>query len=198
MYRLFDPYDQNQHTRKLYNTANRDIDESICLALLIFIVIAAEPNAQSFGSRLSKATTTLHAAFQRVPMHHWSASPDLPFRTLTMGALGTKSLPKNSRTSSTQVILPFFIQCCHNVIGSGSYDGERLLERMKTSLWVPSIFGKKVKKLWVSMGVCKAELLDLSEDASTSSEAEREQIDDDHALSQSTTIRFLGTGKKKK
>jgi hypothetical protein len=63
---------------------------------------------------------------------------------------------------------------------------------------VPSIFDEKVKKLWVTMGVCRTEVLDLSEDMSTSSEGEREQFDDEYALGQSTTIRFFGSEKKRK
>jgi hypothetical protein len=200
MYRLFDWYDRNQHDQNPDIVSNKDVDKSVCLALLIFMIIATEPNAnaQSFGSRLSKATTKLHESLQRVPMYHWSASPDLLFWTFTMGGLGAKSLSKNSRTSSTQSIIPFFAQYCRNVIGSGVCDSERLLERMKTCLWVPSIFDEKVKKLWVTMGVCRTEVLDLSEDMSTSSEGEREQFDDEYALGQSTTIRFFGSEKKRK
>jgi hypothetical protein len=71
------------------------------------------------------------------------------------------------------------------------------MERMKTCLWVPSIFDEKVKRLWVSMGVCTAEVLDLSEDVSTSSEGEREKVDDEYTLGQSTTMRFFGAEKRR-
>jgi hypothetical protein len=79
MYRLFDWYDRNQHDQNPDIVSNKDVDKSVCLALLIFMIIATEPNAnaQSFGSGLSKATTKLHESLQRVPMYHWSASPDL-------------------------------------------------------------------------------------------------------------------------
>ena len=49
----------------------------------------------------------------------------------------------------------------------------------------------------VSLGVCQSDVQDL-EDVSTSSEGEREQVDDEYALGQSTTMRFFGAEKKKR
>ena len=145
MYRLFDWYDRNQHDFNQVDGSNKQVDECICLAFLIFMVFATGPNACSFGSRLSKVATKLHSRLQRVSMN--SASPDILFWTLTIGALGAKSLPKNTQSSTISPILPFLTQYCHTVIGSVTCDGDRLLERMKTCLWVPLIFDEKVNRL---------------------------------------------------
>ncbi|KAF1836177.1 hypothetical protein BDW02DRAFT_494191 [Decorospora gaudefroyi] len=198
MYRLFDWYDQNQRDASRQHTVSHGaVNESICLALLLFMVMVTEPNTHSFGSRLSKATAKLHASLQQAPMHHWANAPDLIFWTLTMGALGAKSLPKNSRSPTQKTMLAFFTQYCRHAIGSPDMaSAELLLERMKTCLWVPYIFDDRVKRLWVSMGLCRAEVVDL-EDVS-SSEGEREQVDDKYALGQSTTMRFFGAEKTRK
>jgi hypothetical protein len=51
--------------------------------------------------------------------------------------------------------------------------------------------------MWMSMGVCQSDVQGL-EDVSTSSEREREQVDDKYALGQSTTMRIFGAEKKKR
>jgi len=192
LYRLFNWYDCNRYGRKQNDTPHSTVSESICLALMIFMVIATEPNVQPLGCRLSRATTKLHATLQRIPIHAWSRAPDLLFWTLTIGALGAKSMTKGFRANSGQSILPYFTQSCRNTIGSCAIlSGDQMLERVKSCPWVPCVFDKGVKKLWTNMGLCKTEGLDV-EDMSTSSDGEREQIDGEYAVGQSTAMRFFG------
>ncbi|KAJ4377632.1 hypothetical protein N0V83_000460 [Neocucurbitaria cava] len=201
MYRLFDWHEQHTNNQ---NEETRQVDESICLALLIFIVNATEPNAFSFGSRLSKTVNKLHLALERVPLHHWSHAPDMLLWTLTMGALGAKTLPRGSRAStSTGPELSFFMQLSPAAVSDRSFklasmNLQLLLDKLKSCLWMPSIFDERLKRLWVSMGLCKPEVVDV-EDTSSSSEGEREQlVDDEYALGQSTTMRFFKLEGKKR
>ncbi|KAF1842458.1 uncharacterized protein K460DRAFT_359066 [Cucurbitaria berberidis CBS 394.84] len=197
MYRLFDWYEQNARYQDQSATL---VDQSICLALLIFMVNATEPNALSFGSRLSKTVTKLRKSLQRVPLLRWTNAPDILLWTLTMGALGAKGLPKGSRaTSSAESELSFFTQYSYTAFlghdnSVASTDLELLLEKMRTCLWIPSIFDVRVKRLWESMGLCKAEVWEW-EELSSSSEGDKDQVvDDEYALGQSTTLRFFSAG----
>ncbi|KAL7779938.1 hypothetical protein CFE70_009956 [Pyrenophora teres f. teres 0-1] len=196
LYRLFNWYDNNQYGLNQRDNPQSTVSESICLALMIFMVIATEPNAQPLGCRLSRVTTKLHDTLQHVPNYKWSNAPDLLFWTLTIGALGAKSMTKGFRANSGQITLPYFTQYCRNVVGPQvMFSGDEMLGRVKSCLWVPCIFDERAKRLWTNMGLCKAEVLDV-EDTSTSSEGEREQIDDEYALGQSTAMRFFGDGRR--
>ena len=192
LYKLFNWYDCSQYGRNQDDTPHSTVSESICLALVIFIVIATEPNTQPLGCCLSPATIKLHATLQRTPIYTWSGAPDVLFWTLTIGALGAKSMTKGFRASCSQSILPYFTRSCHNIIGSCAIlSGDQMLERVKSCPWVPCVFDKRVKKLWTSMGLFKTAGFDV-EDTSTSSEEEREQIDGEYAVGQSTAVRFFG------
>lgn len=196
LYRLFNWYDCYQYGRHQDDTSKLAISESICLVLIIFMVIATEPSMQPLGCRLSRVTMKLYATLQRVSIYQWSNSPDLLFWTLTIGAMGAKSITKGFRVSSGENILLYFTQYCRNVVGPHAvFSGDQMLERVKSFVWVPYIFDESVKRLWLSMGLCKAEVLDV-EDMSTSSEGEREQIDDEYAVGQSTAMRFFGNDSK--
>ncbi|RMZ71590.1 hypothetical protein GMOD_00006722 [Pyrenophora seminiperda CCB06] len=196
LYRLFSWYDCNHYDRHHNDISRSIVSESVCLALMIFMVIAMESNAQPLGCRLSRVTKKLHATLQRTPIYQWSNAPDLLFWTLTMGALGAKSMTKGFRASSGQNSLPYFTQYCRNVVGPHAIlSGHQLLERVKIFPWIPRIFEERVRRLWLSMGLFKAEVLDV-ENMSTSSEGEREHIDDEHAVGQSTAMRFFDNNRK--
>ncbi|KAI2477235.1 hypothetical protein Ptr902_11308 [Pyrenophora tritici-repentis] len=134
---------------------------------------------------------------QHIPIYKWSSAPDLLFWTLTIGALGAKSMSKCFRANSGQNTLPYFSQYCRNVVGlQAIFSSDQMLERMKSCVWVPCNLDERVKRLWMNMGLCRAEVLD-AEDMSTSSEGEREQIDDEYAVGQSTAMRFFGNDGKR-
>lgn len=195
MYRLFDWYDRftnNEH--KYYD---QTVDSSICLATLIFMVIATESNA-TFGSRLFKVVTELQTSLRGVPISQWANAPDLLLWTLTMGTLGAKSLPKSSSSLGTEFISYFFTeeyrQTFFNFGSSETCSTESMLQRMKYCLWMPSIFDKRAKRLWTSIGLCRRDVIEVDE---MSSEGERESIvDDEYALGQSTRMRFFAAEHK--
>jgi hypothetical protein len=195
MYRLFDWYQQNEQCALGgYATANA-LDQSVCLALLIFMVNATEPQAGSFGSRLSKVVKKLRQSLRSVPMFRWTNSPHILLWVSTMGALGAKGLPRAHKSPDEDSRLSFFKEHISLAFDSdGLYhapSADQLLDRMQSCLWIPSVFNERVKLLWVSMGVCEATMMQLDDISSE----EGEQVDDEYALGQSTTLRFFTAGK---
>lgn len=189
MYRLFAWHERSTNNHH----ATRPIDRSICLALLIFMVYATEPSAASFGSRLSKTVTKLQQSLHNTPVLAWSNAPDLLLWTVTMGALGAKSLPNTSTRH-----LPYFKQHCRTAFaGHVPIMIGDLMQRMQNCLWIPSIFETRAIRLWTSMGLCSSEKMDMEDMSSTSSDEERDHIiDEEYALGQSTTMRFFTADKK--
>jgi hypothetical protein len=191
MYRLFYWY-QNSGGDS-YNTqiSSNPVDQSICLALLIFMVNATDPTASSFGSRLSKTVTKLRKALCHIPILQWDKAPDLLFWVLTMGALGAKGLPKNYTTPGGEPELVFFTEHVRFAFASDTLaqntSTDQLLGRVRSCLWIPSVFDERAKLLWVSMGLCGAYISEI-EDVSSS---EGEQVENEYALGQSTTLRFF-------
>lgn len=57
MYRLFTWHQCNERSAASGSTTTAALDRSICLALLIFMVHATEPNVGSFGLRLTTTVT---------------------------------------------------------------------------------------------------------------------------------------------
>jgi hypothetical protein len=195
-YRLFDWYKQNEHGAiGGYTTAN-SLDQSVCLALLIFMVNATEPQAGSFGSRLSKVVEKLRQSLRYVPLSRWTNTTHLLLWILTMGALGAKSLPRSHKSPDDDPRLSFFkdhISLAFNCDGlSHPRVVDELLDRMQSCLWIPSVFNARVRLLWVSMGVREATMTGLDDISSS----EGEQVDDEYALGQSTTLRFFTAEKR--
>jgi hypothetical protein len=192
MYRLFEWYQQSDDNNGDEHTQSLSIDQSICLALLIFMVNATEPNAASFGPRLSKIVAKLRQTVDRVSPSLWNKSPDLFFWVLTMGALGARSVPKSRKSPGTEPHVAFFYSHIRLVLGNIGPDhaitADSLLQRMRGCLWVPSVFDERARVLWVSMGLCGPDLLNLEDTNSSDGE---HAIEDDYALGQSTTLRFF-------
>jgi hypothetical protein len=194
-YRLFQWCRQSEHGAIRGPAITNFVDQSVCLALLIFMVNATEPNATSFGPRLSKVVIKLRQSLRQTQMLQWAKAPDLLFWVLIMGALGAKSLPKTQKASGSDALLFFFKEHIRLAF-AGDFlhhqpSAEHVLDRMGSCLWVPSVFNEPVKLLWVSMGFCGASVTEL-EDTSGS---EGEQVDDEYALGQSTTLRFFTADK---
>jgi hypothetical protein len=196
MYRLFDWYQQNEHNViGGYATANA-LHQSVCLALLIFMVNATEPQAGCFGSRLSKVVKKLRQSLRSVPLFRWAKAPHILFWVSTMGALGAKSLPRTHKLSVEDSRLAFFKEHINLAFDGNDYghrpSADQLLDRMQFCLWISSVFNERIKLLWVSMGICEATTMEL-DDISSSSEGEL--VDDEYALGQSTTLRFFTAAK---
>lgn len=191
MYRLFDWYKTDEAIEVADRRAQRPVDQSICLAHLIFLVMAAEPHAHSFGSRLSKTVRKLRQSLQRVPISHWATAPDAFLWILTMGALAAKGLPRTQQTNTSDFEvfaqysqLSFTLTMEHN----GFVSAHSLLERVHRCPWISSVFDAQARRAWSQMGLCMPNIIDMYD---SSSEDEELPVDDEHAVGQSTTARFF-------
>lgn len=189
-YRLFDWYQTGEESELAGRNGRTPLDKCICLGHLIFLVMATEPLAYSFGSRFAKVVLRLRRSLQRVPLSNWTAAPEAFLWTLTMGALAAKDLPRTDFVRPSE--LAFFIQLSQLAFppndGNTLASSEEVLQQVQQCPWVPSIFDAKARRLWAQMGLCMLEIVDLYE---SSSEEEGPLVDDEHALGQSTTERFF-------
>jgi hypothetical protein len=191
MYRLFQWYQLNGDDSYSPKISTNLVDQSFCLALLIFMVNATDPSASASGSRLSKTVTKLRQALCTIQFSQWGKAPNLLFWVLTMGALGAKGLPKTHTAPNGEPESVFFQEHIRFAFAGEALtqdtSTDRLLDKVRTCLWIPSVFDARAKALWVSMGLCGACIIDI-EDVSSS---EGEQVEDEYALGQSTTLRFF-------
>lgn len=199
MYRLFDWYQAGEDSKLVGGCGRTPLDQSICLTHLIFLVIATDPYAYSFGSRLSKTVVRLRQSLQRVPASQWVVAPDLLLWILSIGALGARDLPRSQQSCASEYA--FFVQHAQLSFASNENGGftttHDLLRRVQRCLWIPSLFDTRARRLWAQMGLCIPDIVDTYD---SSSEEEEAPIDDEHALGQSTTARFfpaLKSGSKK-
>lgn len=150
MYRLFDWCQRSEEREISGRPGSNPIDQSICLAHLIFLVFATEPYAQSFGSRLSKSVVKLRQALQRVSILHWTPLPDLFLWILTMGALGVKDLPQSQQSYASD--FAFFVQHAQLSFASKKHHGtttvDNLLEKVQHYLWISSVFDTRARRVW--------------------------------------------------
>lgn len=196
MYRLFEWYQYSEEHNSGYHTAAGAVNQSVCLALLVFMVNATEPNAGPFGSRLSKTVARLRQSLRAVPLHLWGDAPNVLLWVSSMGALAARSLPKTQHAAANEQSLAFFEDYIQASIGEYwdcNTSAELLLDRMRSCLWISSVFDERANMLWTMMGLCGSSLAEL-DDASSS---EGEQIEDEYALGQSTTLRFFTADKRR-
>ncbi|EAT84742.1 hypothetical protein HBH56_048410 [Parastagonospora nodorum] len=190
MYRLFDWHQQSECGSVGGPTPTSPVDQSVCLALLIFLVNATEPNAGPLGPRLSKVVTKLRQSLQRISMLRWAKCPDLLLWVLTMGALGAGSYSRANKTYGDPC-LGFFTGNIKLAL-AGKFVHQRpsidhLIDILGSCLWVPSVFNKRVRSLSMPIGLCGTCIIEV-EDASSS---EDELVDGEYALGHSTTSRFF-------
>lgn len=198
-YRLFDWYQTGEESELAGRIGRNPLDQSICLAHLIFLVMATEPLARSFGSRLAKVVVKLRQALQRVPLSVWAVAPEAFLWILTMGALVAKDLPRTPHVRASEFAL--FIQYSQLAFPSKDHDSlassQGVLQQVQQCPWIPSVFDVRARRLWAQMGLCMRDVVDMYE---SSSEEEGPPVDDEHALGQSTTARFfpaMNSGSKK-
>jgi hypothetical protein len=196
MHRLFEWYQNDEAESSAREARTQSLDRSVCLALLIYIVNATEPNAD-FGARLSKAAVKLRLSLQQVPMVQWASAPNLFFWVATMGALGARTSPKIKRSSRIEAGLVFFrdyiryqLECERH---THTTSVEPLLVKVRTCLWIPSVFDERVKAIWTTIGLCGPGVIEL--DDSSSSEGEL-PLEYEYALGHSTTSRFFSTERR--
>lgn len=144
IYRLYDWYrketPEQQHT---------PIDQSICLALIIFLVRSSHPFHPGYQAMIITSVKKLRASMTKGSIFRWAKSPDLLLWALTIGALAAQGTTEAS----------FFSQYCSVAFADAGFDdktsAEELLDRMKNCLWIPVVFDNEVKKLWAHMGLAK-------------------------------------------
>ena len=192
MYRLFDWYD------RIPQDGSHATSQSVCLALSIFMTNATEPSAPSFGLRLWKAVGKLRSSLQQSPLSHWASVPNLLIWTLTMGALSAQDLSQTGQSSNAHLLVHFFTQRLALVSKISNLDTATAactLSRLRTCIWIPSVFDEQVTRLWVAIRLCRVGVLNLDE-MSAANDGDGDQIiENQYALGQSTTARFFSTSR---
>lgn len=190
MYRLFDYYYQGEESEVTGKPGRRLADQTVCLALLIFVIIVTEPDASSVGPRFTQAVTRLRAALERIPTTHWKESTALLLWIVTLATLGAKKLPRLQRDHDSDYF--FFIQYFKSASEPEAHADIRTEELLNTMLetcpWVAFILDTRAKRLWSGMGLCAAEAMEVVE---SSSEDEGQPVDSEYAVGQSTALRFF-------
>jgi hypothetical protein len=190
MYRLFDWYKLGEDSEAAGGIGREPVDQAICLAHLACLVVATEPHAQNFGSRLSNVIVKLRQALQRTPVSHWTSTPDALLWIITIGALGAKGLPRSQSNGISE--LGFFSQYARLSFlptqGDCFTTAHSLSQSAQRYPWIASVFEVRARRSWVHMGLCMPDVIYLHE---SSSEEEGAPVDDEHALGQSTTARFF-------
>lgn len=175
MYRLFDWYKQGEEDRGIQRNP---VDQSICLALLIFLVRAYE---DSYLGMVHTAGSKLEVCLGRCVLR-WGKAPDLLMWTLTMGALATQGTTE----------FAFFKRYCGVAFADQGFNeftnAEELLDRMRKCLWLPKL-DEEVKRLWAHIGFCKGEeVMETIETGPTSPKG----IKDNEVVGSLTSNRFFG------
>lgn len=139
--------------------------------------------------------TKLRKSLQDLPLYVWSRAPNVLFRELTMGALGAKSLSKSDRARKQDPDISFFEEHIRLAFPGEQLDHntfvEQLLDRVRTCLWISSVFDVRASRLWISIGLCGSSVVEL-EDLSSN---DGEQVEVEYALGQSTTLKFFSLRK---
>jgi hypothetical protein len=164
------------------------IDESICLALIVFLVKVTQPLDPAAQAMIFTTAKKLRAALTKGSIFRWARSQDLLLWTLTMGVLAAQGTPE----------LAFFSQYCSIAFADAGFDdrtnADELLQRMKNCLWIPLLFDAEAKKMWVQTGLVKGERV-----VETTQEREiRPDIKDDDVVGLLMTTRFFSEKKSKK
>jgi hypothetical protein len=156
------------------------IDQSICLALIIFLVKISHPFNPSYLAFVLTPVKKLRAALSSTSIFRWAKSPTLLLWTLTMGA----------QAAYGSAEFGFFQQYCSVAFADQGFDGKgnagELFERMRTILWCGMLLDEEVRKLWVKMGIIKGDVKDVEEEGPVSPD-----IREDDVVGLLTSARFF-------
>ncbi|KAF2025257.1 hypothetical protein EK21DRAFT_104070 [Setomelanomma holmii] len=192
MYRLFDWSQHNEQKEGTELSPTKLVDQSICLASLVFMVHATEPNATTCGARLSRIVNKLRHDLEQTTVYQWNKAPSVLFWVLTIGTLGATSLKKGIKRVRSDSDLAFFQQQMRSAfigdIPAHPISTEQLLDQLHLCLWIPSVFDERAKSLWASMGLRGFSFLDPED---TSSSEGEQMVEEDYALGKSTALRFF-------
>ncbi|KAF2644661.1 hypothetical protein P280DRAFT_465955 [Massarina eburnea CBS 473.64] len=162
IYRLFDWYKQGEENPRL---ERNPIDQSICLALIIFLIASQEVRG-NYRVMVQVAAQKLKIALGKC-LFSWGKATDLLVWMLTIGALATQG---------TENFAFFKENCGYAYANQGINEmttPHEMLDRMRKCLWVGSTssgvgslqnLDEHAKKLWVAMGYTQEEVIDSIEE----------------------------------
>ncbi|KAF2019607.1 hypothetical protein BU24DRAFT_342963 [Aaosphaeria arxii CBS 175.79] len=157
------------------------IDQSVCLALIIFLVKTSQPFDPSYRAMIVTTVKKLRESLARETIFRWAKSQELLLWTLTLGEMAAQG---SSQAGS-------FFHYCPLIFPDTGLDNkptaQELLDRMKKCLWVPMLFDDEVSRLWIKMGVAKGAQMDGADGAGMLSP----QIDKDDVVGLMTNTRFF-------
>ncbi|KAF1974681.1 hypothetical protein BU23DRAFT_88907 [Bimuria novae-zelandiae CBS 107.79] len=145
-YRLFDWYKRGEEETTL---VRNPIDQTLCLALTIFLVIAYN---QNYTVMVHAASQRMQAALQQCLhlRYPWANASDLLMWTLTMGGLAT-------RGSDDFAFFTRYSVAAFEAQGfARKTNPEEVLDRLRECLWLGKL-DAKVKDMWQEMGICRGE-----------------------------------------
>jgi hypothetical protein len=178
VYRLFDWVKRAEEDVTL---DRQPVDQSLCLALTIFLVMAYN---QNYGPMVYAASARLRVSLEKCLFFNWAAAPDLLTWTLTMGGLAPRGTDD----------FDFFRSHSVGVFKSQGFgemtNAEEVLDRMRKGLWLARL-DKDVKDMWGEMGLCKGEdVTDMSSPSSGMKSPDRVKKED--IVGGLTNERFFG------
>lgn len=158
------------------------VDQSLCLALMIFLVTISLPYDPSHRPMVLTPVKKLRAALTKGSIFRWAKSQDLLLWTLTIGALAAQGTSESS----------FFTQYSSVAFADAGFDdktnADELLDRMRKCLWVPLLLDDEAKKLWVRMGLVKGGRVEEVQDESG---ILNHDVKDDDIVGLLTSARFF-------
>ncbi|KAF2444629.1 hypothetical protein P171DRAFT_484726 [Karstenula rhodostoma CBS 690.94] len=150
VYRLFDWYKRGEEDPSL---PRQPVDQSLCLALTIFLIVAYN---QNYGPMVYAASQRLKAALEKCLFFNWANAADLLTWTLTMGGLATRG------TDDFEFYRQYSIGAFKSQGFAEDTNPEEVLDRMRKCLWLGKL-DKHVKDMWAEMGICRGEdVMDMS------------------------------------
>ncbi|KAJ4305066.1 hypothetical protein N0V90_000596 [Kalmusia sp. IMI 367209] len=144
VYRLFDWYKLREECS---NIDRNPVDQSICLALIIFLVIAYN---QNYSIMVYAASLRLITSLENCLLFNWGNATDVLMWTLTMGGLAARHT-ENFDFFKRNCVMAFKAQGFNE-----DTNPEEVLDRMRKFLWLRKL-DKDVKDVWAEMGICKGE-----------------------------------------
>ncbi|KAF1809828.1 hypothetical protein P152DRAFT_151771 [Eremomyces bilateralis CBS 781.70] len=145
----------------LNSNPTRRIEESLAIALIMFVTRASEMVARTIDPLRFAAVERLRGSLLSVPPEEWAPAEDLHLWVCTVGAL---SAPDDDESS-------WFVSNCYSVsqryLGRGKAE---FLDRLRGCLWIEQTMGRKFRDLWGVMALKREESLMLAGDAQSCSQ----------------------------
>jgi hypothetical protein len=178
-YRLFEWYTTHVSDEWGGEDTSSPVEQSICLALLIFVFKISNP-FDPLQALILTPIKKLRAALSKGSLSSWAKSPDLLLWTLTIGSLAAQGTAESSFFTQYS-----FVAFSHAGLTDRT-SAEELLRRMKTCLWVPWLLDEEATRLWAKTGLVRGRVEEQMDDGMLSPE-----IREDIAVGLLTSHRFF-------